>query len=55
VLLLEPVMNPVWAWLVHRERPANWSLAGGAIIVLATLANTWLARQGRAGTLVARK
>jgi drug/metabolite transporter, DME family len=41
VLLLEPVMNPVWAWVVHHERPGNWALAGGAIIILATLANTW--------------
>ncbi len=41
VLLLEPVMNPVWAWVVERERPGNWALAGGAIIILATLVNTW--------------
>ena len=41
ILLLEPVMNPVWTWLVHREKPGAWALAGGAIIILATLANTW--------------
>jgi drug/metabolite transporter, DME family len=43
VLLLEPVMSPVWAWLVHQEKPGGWALAGGAIIILATLANTWAA------------
>jgi drug/metabolite transporter, DME family len=42
VLLLEPVMNPVWAWLVHHERPGPWALAGGAVILSAALANSWL-------------
>jgi drug/metabolite transporter, DME family len=49
VLLIEPVMSPVWTWLVHHEKPGPWALAGGAIIILATLANTWLtAGSGRA-------
>jgi drug/metabolite transporter (DMT)-like permease len=37
LLFLEPVLNPVWAWLVHGERPGTWSLAGGGVILLATL------------------
>jgi drug/metabolite transporter (DMT)-like permease len=41
VLLLEPALNPIWAWLVHGEKPAPWSLTGGAVILLATLANTY--------------
>ena len=41
LLLLEPVLNPVWAWLVHGERPGAWALAGGALILLATLTRTW--------------
>jgi drug/metabolite transporter (DMT)-like permease len=40
ILLLEPVMNPIWAWLVHGEKPGPWALAGGAIILSATLVNT---------------
>jgi drug/metabolite transporter (DMT)-like permease len=36
LLLVEPVLNPVWAWLVHGERPGPWSLAGGAVILAAT-------------------
>lgn len=40
LLLLEPVLNPIWAWLVHGERPGSWSLAGGAVILLATLAKS---------------
>jgi drug/metabolite transporter, DME family len=41
VLLLEPVMNPIWTWLVQAERPGAWALAGGAVILSATLINTW--------------
>ena len=38
LLLLEPVLNPTWSWLVHGERPGPWSLVGGAIILVATFA-----------------
>lgn len=41
VLLLEPALNPVWVWLVQGERPAGSSIAGGALILSATLANAW--------------
>lgn len=45
LLLLEPAMNPVFTWLVHGERPGPWALAGGALILSATLANTlWRSR-----------
>jgi len=36
ILLVEPVLNPVWSWLVHGERPGAWALAGGALIIGAT-------------------
>ena len=26
LLLLEPVLNPLWSWLVHDEVPNRWSL-----------------------------
>jgi drug/metabolite transporter, DME family len=41
LLLVEPVLNPLWAWLVHGERPGPWSLVGGAAILVATTAKTW--------------
>jgi drug/metabolite transporter (DMT)-like permease len=41
LLLFEPALNPIWVWLIHGERPGPWALTGGAIILLATLANTW--------------
>jgi len=44
VLLLEPALNPVWVWMIHGERPRSWALAGGVIILTATLVNTWRQR-----------
>jgi DME family drug/metabolite transporter len=41
VLLLEPALNPVWVWLVQDERPGISSLAGGVLILSATLINAW--------------
>jgi drug/metabolite transporter, DME family len=38
LLLLEPVLNPLWAWLVRDEHPGSWTLAGGALIIVATAA-----------------
>jgi drug/metabolite transporter (DMT)-like permease len=40
LLITEPAMNPLWTWLVHGERPAAWSLAGGALILAATVVHT---------------
>jgi len=36
ILLAEPVLSPLWAWLVHAEAPTVWAMAGGAIILGAT-------------------
>jgi drug/metabolite transporter, DME family len=41
ILLLEPVLNPLWAWLVQRETPGAWALVGGAIILGATTYKSW--------------
>ncbi len=42
LLLLEPALNPLWAWMVHGETPGAWALAGGALILGATTVKTWL-------------
>ena len=36
-LAVEPVLNPIWAWLVHGERPGAPTLLGGALILGATV------------------
>ena len=45
LLLVEPVLNPVWAFAVHGEVPAPWAIAGAAIILAATAAKTVLDRE----------
>jgi drug/metabolite transporter (DMT)-like permease len=47
LLLLEPILNPFWAWLVHGERPNLWASLGGAIIIAATAVFTLLGRDQR--------
>jgi drug/metabolite transporter, DME family len=41
ILLLEPALNPLWAWVVQRETPGGWALLGGAIILGATTIKSW--------------
>lgn len=41
LMLTEPVLNPVWAWLLHGEQPSRWALAGGALILAATALHAW--------------
>jgi drug/metabolite transporter (DMT)-like permease len=48
LLLVEPALNPVWAWLVHGERPGNWAIAGGAVILGATAVRTAFDARARA-------
>jgi drug/metabolite transporter (DMT)-like permease len=45
LLLLEPVLNSVWAWLVHAERPAAASLLGCTAILVASLAAAFRQRE----------
>jgi drug/metabolite transporter (DMT)-like permease len=33
LLLVEPVLNPLWVWLVLGENPHAWALAGAALII----------------------
>ena len=48
ILLVEPVLNPVWAWMVHGERPGTWALVGGAVILGATTVKSRLDARGGA-------
>jgi drug/metabolite transporter (DMT)-like permease len=35
----EPVLGPIWVWLVHGETPSERTLLGGSLIVIALLAH----------------
>jgi drug/metabolite transporter (DMT)-like permease len=37
---IEPVLNPVWVFLVLGERPSGWALVGGGIIITAVVIHT---------------
>ena len=41
LLNMEPVLNPVWTWLLHGERPGGAALAGGALILAAVVVRAW--------------
>jgi drug/metabolite transporter, DME family len=41
ILLIEPVLNPVWAWVVQGETPGAGPLLGGAVILGATMLKSW--------------
>jgi drug/metabolite transporter (DMT)-like permease len=36
LLLIEPVLNPVWTWILRGESPGTWTIVGGGIILTAT-------------------
>jgi drug/metabolite transporter (DMT)-like permease len=32
--ILEPILNPIWVFLLLGERPGKWALAGGIIVLV---------------------
>lgn len=44
ILLIEPVLNPLWAWLMHDERPGVLAVAGAVVIAGATCLRIWQQR-----------
>jgi len=46
---IEPVLNPIWVFLVLGEKPSGWALLGGVIIIVAVVSHMLLdARETRA-------
>jgi len=37
LVLLEPVLNPIWTFLFAGEKPGPWAIVGGSIVMAATL------------------
>jgi len=54
LLLAEPALNPIWAWAAHSEVPGPWAIAGGALILGATLVRTWRGTRPAAGRRAVR-
>lgn len=40
LLLLEPVLNPLWTWLVRGEHPGGWVIVGGVCILVTSALKT---------------
>ena len=49
LVLLEPVLNPLWTWLTAGERPSALASAGGAIMIVALAAQVLTQRGAPAG------
>ena len=37
---IEPLLNPVWVFFFYGERPSNWAILGGAIIIATIMFHT---------------
>jgi drug/metabolite transporter (DMT)-like permease len=37
---VEPLLNPIWVFLILGERPSRWAILGGAIIIAAVIFHT---------------
>ena len=44
IVVIEPIMSPVWVAIVFGESPGPWALAGGAIVVGAVTARALISR-----------
>jgi len=52
--LLEPILGPIWVWMLMGENPGAATLTGGAIVLAAVLANEAFAAWRVRGTASAR-
>jgi len=44
---IEPLLNPVWVFIFVGERPSNWAILGGLIIVATVIAHTFVQYRNR--------
>ena len=47
ICYIEPVLNPVWVFLVLGEKPSSWALLGGLIIIAAVITHMLLDARGK--------
>jgi drug/metabolite transporter (DMT)-like permease len=40
--MVEPLLNPIWVLIFLHERPGEWALAGGAIVLLSVVARGYI-------------
>jgi len=49
IAMLEPILNPLWVFLVFGEKPGKWALVGGGLVIFSMLTHslTYLERKTR--------
>jgi drug/metabolite transporter (DMT)-like permease len=47
--MLEPLFNPLWAFVGIGERPSSWALVGGAIVLASVGIRTLVGARERLG------
>jgi drug/metabolite transporter (DMT)-like permease len=47
ICYIEPVLNPLWVFLVLGERPSKWALLGGTIIIAGVISHMILDARGK--------
>lgn len=52
LLLIEPVLNPTWTWLIRGEHPGVYTIVGGAIIIGVTAIKSVFDARVPAGAVV---
>jgi len=45
ILLLEPVSNPMWTWLIHGERMDPWAMAGAGLVLAGVAFQAWVSQR----------
>ncbi|MEN3334327.1 MAG: hypothetical protein V7641_3692 [Blastocatellia bacterium] len=48
---VEPLLNPLWVFLVVGERPSKWGMIGGAIIISTVAAHTMISNRNKLSEL----
>jgi drug/metabolite transporter (DMT)-like permease len=54
LLLIEPVLNPIWTWLTRGEHPGTYTIIGGAIVIAATAVKSLYDSRARVATEITK-
>lgn len=48
ITAIEPILNPIWVFLVVREAPSRWAVIGGTVVLVAVTTRAVLSLRARA-------
>lgn len=51
LMMVEPALNPLWVWMIHGEAPGAIALAGGALILAASIGRAIASRAESAAAM----